>query len=80
MPIIVEYSYADGSKEKVTYPVQVWRKNDAAVTKVLATDKELVGVMLDPNLETADVDVTNNSWPKQEPVSEFDSFKEGSED
>ncbi|WP_405325549.1 M1 family metallopeptidase [Leeuwenhoekiella sp. LLG6367-2.1] len=80
MPIIVEYSYADGSKEKVTYPVQVWRKNDAAVTKVLATDKELVGVMLDPNLETADVDVTNNSWPKQEPVSEFDSFKEGYED
>ncbi|MDP5044233.1 MAG: M1 family metallopeptidase [Leeuwenhoekiella sp.] len=80
MPIIVEYSYADGSKEKVTYPVQVWRKNDAEVTKVLATDKELIGVQLDPNLETADVDLSNNSWPKQEPKSEFDSFKEGSED
>ena len=80
MPIIVEYSYADGTKEKVTYPVQVWRKNDAEVTKVLATDKELVGVMLDPDLETADVDVSNNSWPKAEQESEFDSFKEGTED
>ena len=80
MPIIVEYSYADGTKEKVTYPVQVWRKNDAQVTKVLATDKELTGVLLDPDLETADVDVSNNSWPKQEQESEFDSFKEGTED
>ncbi|RXG26848.1 M1 family metallopeptidase [Leeuwenhoekiella marinoflava] len=80
MPIIVEYSYADGTKEKVTYPVQVWRKNDAEVTKVLATDKELVGVMLDPDLETADVDVSNNSWPKAEEESEFDSFKEGTQD
>ena len=80
MPIIVEYSYADGTKEKVTYPVQVWRKNDAQVTKVLATDKELTGVLLDPDLETADVDVSNNRWPKQEQESEFDSFKEGTED
>ncbi|MEC8683493.1 MAG: M1 family metallopeptidase [Bacteroidota bacterium] len=80
MPIIVEYSYADGTKEKVTYPVQVWRMNDAEVTKVLATDKELTGVLLDPDLETADVDVSNNSWPKQAQESEFDSFKEGTED
>ena len=80
MPIIVEYSYADGTKEKVTYPVQVWRMNDDQVTKVLATDKELTGVLLDPDLETADVDVSNNSWPKQEQESEFDSFKEGTED
>lgn len=80
MPIIVEYSYADGTKEKVTYPVQVWRMNDDQVTKVLATEKELTGVLLDPDLETADVDVSNNSWPKQEQESEFDSFKEGTED
>ena len=28
MPLIVEYTYADGTSEKVTYPVQIWRKND----------------------------------------------------
>jgi hypothetical protein len=76
MPLIVEYSYADGSKEMVTYPVQLWRKNDASVKKIIASDKELVGVTVDPNLETADVNTDNNSWPKQETPSDFDKFKE----
>ena len=80
MPLIVEYSYADGTKEKVTYPVQVWRKNDAEVTKVLATNKELVGVVVDPDQETADVDVSNNNWPREAQESEFDNFKEEVED
>ena len=76
MPLIVEYSYADGSQERVTYPVQVWRKNDAAVRKVLATDKELVGIKIDPDAETADIDTTNNSWPKEKAVTDFEKFKE----
>ena len=76
MPLIVEYSYADGSQERVTYPVQVWRKNDAAVRKVLATDKELVGIKIDPDAETADIDTTNNSWPKEKAATDFEKFKE----
>ena len=76
MPLIVEYSYADGTKERVTYPVQLWRKNEASVKKVIASDKELVGVNVDPDLETADVNADNNSWPKKESTSDFDKFKE----
>ena len=76
MPLIVEYSYADGSTEQVTYPVQLWRKNDASVKKIIASDKELVGVTVDPQLETADVNTDNNSWPKQEAPSDFEKFKE----
>ena len=76
MPIIVEYSYADGSVERVTYPPQVWRKNDASLRKVVATDKELIGVLVDPDLETADIDTSNNSWPKEEIISDFEKFKE----
>jgi hypothetical protein len=75
MPLIVEYSYADGTSERVEYPVQVWRKNDKEVKKVVATDKEIVGIVVDPDLETADVDLSNNSWPKVEEASEFDQFK-----
>jgi hypothetical protein len=75
MPLIVEYSYADGTSELVKYPVQVWRKNDAEVKKVIATDKEIVGVVVDPNQETADIDTSNNSWPKKTAESDFDSFK-----
>ena len=75
MPIIVDYTYDDGSKERVKYPVQVWRKNDNEVKKVVATDKEIIGIEIDPDFETADVDLTNNSWPKEQQMSEFDRFK-----
>ena len=75
MPIIVEYEYADGSKKKVTYPAQVWRKNDAEVSKAIASDKEIVKVTVDPDLETADIDTDNNSWPKAKKLGKFDKFK-----
>lgn len=76
MPLIVEYTYADGSKEQVTYPPQIWRKNDEEVKRVISSQKELVGIIVDPNGETADIDITNNAWPKKEQKSEFDRFKE----
>ena len=75
MPIIVEYSYADGSTERVTYPVQVWRKNDNSVRKLLTSDKELTGVIVDPDAATADVNLNNNAWPKEEADTDFDQFK-----
>ncbi|MGB2152751.1 MAG: M1 family metallopeptidase [Flavobacteriaceae bacterium] len=76
MPIIVEYSYADGTKEQVTYPVQVWRKNPKSVTKRITSNKEIVKVVIDPKAKTADVNLSNNSWPKEEIKSDFDKFKE----
>lgn len=76
MPLIVNYEYEDGSSERVTYPPQIWRKNDKQVSRVLATDKELKKVIVDPDLETADVDTSNNSWPKKEGQNEFEKFKD----
>jgi hypothetical protein len=75
MPLIVDFSYADGCKERVRYPVQAWRKNDHQMKKVIATDKEIIGIEVDPDQETADADLSNNSWPKTEEMSEFDQFK-----
>lgn len=76
MPLIVEYTYADGSTENITYPAELWRKNDKEVTIVLSTQKELKGVIVDPKAETADIDTTNNSWPSNQQKSEFDQMKE----
>ena len=76
MPLIVEYAYADGTKEKVTYPVQLWRKNDKSVRKVIASDKELIGVTVDPDNETADINQDNNSWPRKDVPSDFEKFKQ----
>ena len=75
MPLIVEYSYADGTKERIKYPAQVWRKNDKEVKKVVVTDRDIIGIKLDPDEETADINPSNNSWPKTEEMSEFDQFK-----
>ena len=76
MPILVEYTYADGSTLTERYPVQIWRKNDDSYTRLLASEKEIVGVQVDPNEETADVNTTNNSWPREEVMTDFDRFKD----
>ncbi|MDR6301251.1 M1 family metallopeptidase [Mesonia maritima] len=76
MPLIVEYEYKDGSTERVTYPAQIWRKNDAEVSRVMATDKELVKVTVDPDMETADVNTANNNWPQEDTPNDFEKFKE----
>ncbi len=76
MPLIVEYTYEDGSSEQITYPPEIWRKNDEEVRKVISSEKEIVGIMVDPEAKTADIDVSNNTWPKKEQKSEFDQFKE----
>ena len=74
MPIIVEFTYTDGTKERKTYPAQIWRYNDKEVTKVFSSSKEIESIMIDPNLETADVDTSNNSFPKEK-ANKFETFK-----
>jgi len=74
MPIIVEFTYKDGTKERKTYPAQIWRYNDAEITKVFSSSKQVESIMIDPDLETADVDTSNNSFPKQQ-ANKFDTFK-----
>ena len=75
MPIIVEYTYDDGTTKTEKYPAQIWRLNDNEVSKGMASDKEIVSIKVDPNLETADVDTSNNSWPKEVKQGQFDKFK-----
>ncbi len=76
MPIIVDYTYEDGTKERIKYPVQIWRKNDSIVKRLITSDKKLIGVELDPDAETADINLNNNSWPEKNTISDFDKFKE----
>ena len=76
MPIIAEYTYSDGTTERITYPVQIWKTSDKSVGKVIASDKEITKIVVDPDEETADIDTSNNTWPKRKKLGEFDSFKE----
>ncbi|MBF4518600.1 M1 family metallopeptidase [Flavobacterium sp. ANB] len=72
MPILVEITYEDGSKDNYQYPAQIWRKNNDTAKKVYATSKAIKSIQIDPKLMTADIDVTNNSWPKVEEKSKFE--------
>lgn len=75
MPIILEFSFKDGSKEVIRIPAEIWKTNHKEVSKVFAFKKEVIGVEIDPFLETADVDVTNNAFPRKLEPSKFELYK-----
>ena len=75
MPVIFELTYSDGSKKIIRYPAEIWRKNDDSFKKVLITEKEIKNIKLDPYEETADIDLSNNNWPKIELPTDFEMFK-----
>jgi hypothetical protein len=72
MPILVEITYEDGTVDNFKYPAQIWRKNNDTAKKVYATEKAIKKIQIDPKLQTADIDVTNNTWPKELVKSKFD--------
>ena len=68
MPVILKLEYADGTSEAVRIPAEIWKMQNEqlqeTVSKVLVTDKPVVKIVLDPKLETADTDTSNNEWVK----------------
>lgn len=76
MPVILEVEYADGTKEEMRIPAEIWRRNNIQVGKLMVTRKEIRQVTLDPHLETADADLTNNHWPRKPVKTKFQLFKE----
>lgn len=77
MPIIVQFTFEDGTSEIERIPAQIWRKNENKVTKVFLTHKKATAILLDPLKETADINTSNNSWPKVDEPSKFQLFKAG---
>lgn len=73
-PLIIEWTYKDGSKEIEKIPAEVWRLNENRITKVFVKDKEVTNIVMDPNFQLADVDVSNNAFPRNT-ESRFDRFK-----
>jgi len=75
MPLIIEWTYKDGTKEINRIGVNVWRKNENKVVKTFLKDKEVISIKLDPYKETADIDEKNNQWPVTQEPSKFQLFK-----
>ncbi len=74
-PIIIEWTYKDGSKEVEKIPAEIWRKNENQIKKVFVKSKEVTNIVLDPGLETADTAIENGVFPKVDKQSKFDQFK-----
>jgi len=68
MPVIFKLDYADGTSKEVRIPAEIWKMQNEGLTetvsKVLISNQEITKITLDPNLETADTDTTNNVWVK----------------
>lgn len=77
MPLIIQFNYADGTSEVERIPAEIWRLNESDVSKVFAKKKEVKSIVLDPYRETADIDESNNAWPRQYAPSRFEMFKGG---
>jgi len=75
MPIILEFVYEDNSKERHYIPAEIWKMDAEQVSKVFFSKKELKEVILDPNLQTADIDRTDNYWPERIEQSRFELYK-----
>ncbi len=75
MPIIIEWTFKDGSKETDRIPAQIWRLNETKVVKAFMKDKEVASIKLDPLRETADIDESNNGWGEMAAPSRFQVFK-----
>lgn len=73
-PLVIEWTFKDGSKEIERIPAEVWRINENEISKVFIKDKEATNIVIDPNFELADVEVSNNVFPRKT-ESKFDQFK-----
>lgn len=74
-PLILKWTYDDGSTEIEKLPAEIWRKNEKEAVKLFVKDKKVVSLTYDPFNETADVETSNNSFPRQDDPSRLEKFK-----
>ena len=74
-PLILEIELKSGKKYIERIPAEVWRYSPKKITKVIVTDEPLVSLVQDPYWETADIDQSNNAWPRKVTQSRLELFK-----
>ena len=75
MPIILEFTFADGTTEVRKIPAEIWKMDYKKVTKVFGFDQAVTNINLDPYLETADTDRSNNYYPSRQSTNRFDLYQ-----
>ncbi len=75
MPLIVQFVFENGETEIQQIPVEIWRKGAKTVTKVFITDQKAKNIILDPYQQTADIDLSNNSWKEMPTPTRLQLYK-----
>lgn len=76
MPLILLFEFTDGSTQEHRIPAEIWRMNNEKISKVFVVEKEINRIILDPYLETSDVDAENNYFPAKKQINRFDLFRQ----
>ncbi len=63
MPIPLEITYEDGTKELVRIPVEVWRKNSKKTKWLKRSKLKITQAVIDPYWEIGDTQIENNYYP-----------------
>ena len=79
MPVIMKLNYADGKSSELRLPAELWVRNSEKVSKLIMSQKEIVSIDVDPHLETADTDMSNNSYPPRIKTSRFKLYQQRKE-
>jgi hypothetical protein len=75
MPLILRFTFEDGTTDVIRIPAEIWRRSEFEVSKVFMFKKTVTAIRLDPFLETADTDLNNNSWPEERQPTRYELFQ-----
>ncbi|CAA7389602.1 M1 family metallopeptidase [Chryseobacterium fistulae] len=75
MPIILEFTFEDGSIIQDRSSAQIWRLNEQKASKTYYFNKKIKSIQLDPMKETADIDTSNNFWSNDDTSIQTSSFQ-----
>lgn len=76
VPLILKVEYGDGTNEEMRIAAEIWRTNDAKISKLIMTEKEIKSLQLDPHEELPEVNRDNNFWPRRPSKIHFQFFQE----
>lgn len=79
MPVIIGWIYEDESVEVERISAYIWRKNEYSFAKTFAKNKKVKSIIIDPFLETADINTDNNEWEYQGKMKNMPLYKAGGE-
>jgi hypothetical protein len=75
MPLPIRLTYSDGTTEDIYLAPQIWRYNLKRASRLFISDQEIVSWELDPNVEIADGERSNNYYPREPETKTFQLVK-----